>query len=73
MEISYDKQANAVYLELRKGKFAKNKKLDDLTILDLDRKGNVLGIELLDARKRIPVRTISISKAGIKKTALLAE
>lgn len=45
MEINYDKEADAMYIELRKGHFAKNKKLDDFTILDLDKEGNILGIE----------------------------
>ena len=59
MEISYDKKADAVYVEFRKGEFAKNKKIDDLTILDLDSEGNILGLELLDASKRIPAESLS--------------
>ena len=52
MEITYDKDADAMYIELRKGEFHKNKKLDGRTILDIDKDGNILGIELLDASKR---------------------
>ena len=59
MEITYDKEADAVYIEFRKGDFAKNKKLDDFTILDLDKGGQVLGIELLKASKRIPLKSLS--------------
>jgi len=59
MEISYDKQADAMYIEFRKGVFAKNKKIDDFTIIDLDKEGNILGIELLDASKRIPAESLS--------------
>ena len=54
MEISYDKEADAMYIEFRKGDFASNKKIDDFTIIDLDKENNILGIELLDASKRIP-------------------
>lgn len=46
MEISYD--ADALYIEFQKGEFAKNKKVDDLTIIDLDKDENVLSIEFLD-------------------------
>lgn len=49
MEISYDKKADAMYIRFRKGRFAKNKKIDERTIVDLDKKGKVLGIELLEA------------------------
>lgn len=59
MDITYDKEADAVYIEFRKGDFAKNKKIDDFTIIDLDKKGNILGIELLDVKKRIPLDSLS--------------
>tara|TARA_Y100000310_G_C20652306_1_gene800107 strand:+ start:951 stop:1160 length:210 start_codon:yes stop_codon:yes gene_type:complete len=59
MEISYDKDADVVYIEFKKGEFAKNKKVDDLTIIDLDSKGDLLGIEFLDASKRIPAKSLS--------------
>jgi len=59
MEIRYDKEADAIYIRLREGEFAKNKKIDDLTILDLDAEDNILGIEILDASKRIPPESLS--------------
>lgn len=59
MEITYDKEADAMYIEFRKGKFSKNKKIDDFTIIDLDEKGNILGIELLDVSERIPLDSLS--------------
>ena len=64
MEISYDKEADAMYIELRDGEFAKNKKIDDFTIIDLDKKGNILGIELLEVSKRMPAE--SFSKVHLK-------
>ena len=59
MEIDYDKEADALYIEFRKGEFAKNKKIDDFTVIDLDEKGNLLGIELLQASKRLPARSLT--------------
>ncbi len=59
MEISYDKQADAMYIEFRRGEFSKNKKIDDFTIIDLDKEGNILGIELLEVSKRIPAESLS--------------
>jgi uncharacterized protein YuzE len=70
MEITYDKEADALYIEFRKGKFAKNKKIDDFTIFDLDADGNLLGIELLDASKRIP--TESLSEVNVKNLLAVA-
>jgi uncharacterized protein YuzE len=68
MEITYDKEADAMYIEFRKGKFAKNKKIDNFTIIDLDEEGNILGIELLDVSKRIPQK--SLSKLHVKNLAI---
>ena len=59
MEIRYDREADALYIEFRKGTFAKNKKIDDFTVLDLDQKGNILGIEMIHASKRIPLESLS--------------
>ncbi len=53
MKITFDKEADAVYIEFSNGEFASNKKIDDFTIIDLDEKGNILGIELLNVSKRI--------------------
>ena len=59
MEISYDKEADAMYIEFRKGEFAKNKKVDEFTIIDLDKDGKILGIELLEVSTRIPAESLS--------------
>ena len=59
MEISYDKEADAMYIEFRKGEFVKNKKIDDFTIIDLDKDDKILGIELLEVSTRIPVESLS--------------
>ena len=64
MEVTYDKEADAMYIEFRSGEFASNKKVDDLTIIDLDEEGNMLGIEILDASKRIPSE--SLEKVNLK-------
>jgi len=59
MEITYDKEADALYIEFRKGEFSKNKKIDDFTIIDLDKDENILGIEILEASKKIPIESLS--------------
>ena len=71
MDISYDKEADAVYIEFRKGAFSKNKKIDDFTIIDLDNKDNILGIELLDVSKRIPIE--SLSEVNVKNLLTIAK
>ena len=67
MNINYDKVADAIYMTLRKGKVAKTVEMKERLIVDVDKKGNILGIELLDAgnqlqrniRNGIPVKVSS--------------
>ncbi|HLD03120.1 MAG TPA: DUF2283 domain-containing protein [Candidatus Nanoarchaeia archaeon] len=59
MEIEYDKETDALYIELKKGTFAKNKVINKDTIIDLDKNGNVLGIELLFVSKRMSLKSLS--------------
>jgi len=58
MKISYDKIADALYIYLRKGKVAKTKKVTTRLLIDLDKKGNVLGVEMLDVSHQIPKKEI---------------
>ena len=67
MEISYDKSADAMYIRFGKGTFSRNKKIDDFTIIDYDKKNNILGIEILDASKHIPMS--SLTTATVKQLA----
>lgn len=59
MKITFDKEADAVYIEFDSGEFASNKIVDKDTIIDLDKKGNILGIELLNVSKRISKNFLS--------------
>lgn len=54
MKLRYDKKENAVWIELAKGKYSKSRKISDAIIVDEDKNGKVLGIEILDATKNIP-------------------
>ncbi len=68
MEINYDKDSDALYIKLRQGEFALNKKINDFTILDLDKKGNVLGIEIIDASKHLSKE--SLAEIKVKNLAV---
>ena len=53
MKITFDKEADAIYIEFFSGEFNSNKKIDEDTIIDLDKNENILGIEIINASKRI--------------------
>ncbi len=49
MDIKYDIMADAVYVNVGSGKVAKTIKTEERFLVDVDNKGNVVGIEILDA------------------------
>ena len=53
MKTKYDKKTDAVYIELAKGKYEATRKISDAILVDEDKKGKVLGIEILDASENI--------------------
>ena len=53
MKITFDKEADAMYIEFTEAEFSKNKKIDSNTIIDLDKDNKIIGIEILDVSKRI--------------------
>ncbi len=54
MKIDYDPEADAMYIQLKKGVFDHNGKIDENTIVDYDKKNNILGIEILWVKERNP-------------------
>ncbi len=59
MEISLDLKADALYIKFQEGKFAKNKKVDNDTVIDMDAKGRLLGIEMLNVTKKISAKDLA--------------
>lgn len=56
--ISYDKEADAAYFSVKKGKVAKTVKLDDWLLADVDKKGALLGVEMLFVSLRAPRQSV---------------
>lgn len=59
MKVTYDKEADAMYFKLTEEKFSKVKVLDKNTILNLDKNGNVIGVEILFVSKHMPKNPLS--------------
>lgn len=53
MKIDYDTVADAIYFTVKSDeKVAKSVKVDDLLVVDLSSKGDIVGIELLEASSK---------------------
>ena len=54
MKISYDPEADVMNIELAKGKYDVSREISKSIIVDEDKNGKVLAIEILDASVNIP-------------------
>ena len=61
MRITYDRQADALYIELRGAQANDNMDIEEGVSADLDGQGHIVGFEILDASKRLtPVELHSL-------------
>ncbi|PZC46562.1 MAG: Uncharacterized protein YuzE [Chloroflexi bacterium] len=59
MKITYDTEADAIYIQFMEAPFSTNKEVADGVILDIGKDNEVLGIEVLDASLRFPPETLA--------------
>lgn len=53
VRVEYDSKADAMYVWLRKGRYEISEELAENVIIDLDKSGHIIGIEILDATKNL--------------------
>lgn len=73
MRITYDKRANALNVSIRPGTVAKTVEVAPEVLLDIDKKGRTLNLEILGAREKIGMKnfnTVSVGNTLVKLTAL---
>ncbi len=58
MKIEYDKEADALYIQLREANVDDNIDIEDGVTIDLDGKKHIVGIEILDASKKLSLKDI---------------
>ena len=59
MDITFDEQADALYIQFQSGKHVhKTLKLRDGLLVDVDPAGRIFGIEILDVSHRMPLKQL---------------
>ncbi len=53
VRVEYREKSDAMYIWLRRGKYDISEELAENVIMDLDKRGHIIGIEVLDASKNI--------------------
>jgi uncharacterized protein YuzE len=59
MRIEYSKEADALYIYFKEEYVAKSKEIVDGIVLDFDKKGQLIGIEILDVSQRFSLSDIA--------------
>jgi uncharacterized protein YuzE len=70
MRIEYSKDVDALYIRLREAKITDSMDIEEGVTVDLDEKGHIVGIEILDASERLELSelvNISIENLPLEK------
>lgn len=59
MRIEYDREADALYIQLREVYVEDNIDIEEGISIDLDEKRHIVGIEVLDASKKLSIKDMS--------------
>lgn len=54
MKTTYDKDANALYVRFSERRIVESEEVRPGLIVDFDDQGRIVGLEMLDARTRLP-------------------
>lgn len=71
MKIEYDPEADALYIQIRQAQPSDNIDIEEGVTVDLDENGHIVGLEILDASKRLSpsdLASISIEKLPLEAT-----
>jgi len=58
LRIEYDKEADALYIQLREASVEDNIDIEEGVTVDLDEKKHIVGIEILDASKKLSLEDL---------------
>jgi uncharacterized protein YuzE len=58
MKIEYSKQADAIYVYFKEDAVARSKEIEDGVVIDFDKEGQLIGIEVLDVSQRFTLSDI---------------
>jgi len=58
MKIEYSREADALYVYFKEDFVAKSREIEDGIVIDFDDKGQIIGIEVLDATQRFSLADI---------------
>ena len=58
MNISYDKDADCLYIQFQQGKVHRTKEIEEGILVDLDEEGKIYGIEIVGVSERMSIESL---------------
>jgi len=77
VSVEFDPEVNAMYIRLKKGKVNKSEPLADNVIVDVDKEGKAIGIEILLPKQDLRIqefvsKALKVEALNGRKRSLLA-
>jgi len=66
MRMTWDKEADALYIRLDDAKIVESEEVSDGIVLDFDASGRAVGLEMLDVRQRFPNANADLSRVEVE-------
>jgi uncharacterized protein YuzE len=58
MKVRYDRDVDVVYIQFKEGPYDTSREIDGI-VMDYDKSGGIMGIEILDASKKLNKEALS--------------
>ena len=72
MKLGYYKDTDSLYIDLSSKPSADSKEISEGIVLDYDAKGNIVGIDIDNASRKVDLKEISLSKLPAETEKLTA-
>jgi uncharacterized protein YuzE len=69
MKLNYYKQTDSLYIDLSNSQSAESKEISEGVVLDYDSDGNLVGIDIDNASKKLKIDEFSFNNLPFKKEA----
>ena len=70
IKFEYDKEAGALYIKVGKGKVVKTEPISSCSLVDYDKNGKIIGIEMINAKKDTKSHEITLDLKNLQKITL---
>jgi len=72
MKLNYYPETDSLYIDLAEREGSQSTEVSEGIVLDYDSKGNLVGIDIDNASKKLNLKELSLSKLPVEKQNLLA-